>query len=422
MKRIILCLDGTWNHNRAKSSFTNVLKLAQSILASDSNGIQQVCHYVEGIASADGEWLQFLKGGVGYGVSDRIRKAYAILVEAYEPGDEIFLVGFSRGAFEARSLGALITLFGIAKPGSAFAMANAWSVYRNGKSKRDPAALAEIRAGAHYPVPIKCVAVWDTVGNLGNPFVAGGLIARSFRFHDMRLSPNIEVALHALSIDELRGPFRPLLWTLPKGQAPAAHQHVEQVWFAGTHADVGGGHRETALSDTALLWMAERLQAKTGLALDMHKLGHMTRPDALGAQHSVAEGRIFSWSGLFPFIRLIKQAVDGIPPLRRALVGAWRSNKLSPEVETVNESIHESVAQRFGERVIELRYGRSRPIHYRPGNLVPVMEQPRLSAMKATTGEPRRVKIFTVHGTFAHETDWDNWERSDDEKKQQRSS
>jgi uncharacterized protein (DUF2235 family) len=188
MKRVILCLDGTWNNNRAGSILTNVCKLHQVVAPTDANGVKQVSHYVEGIVSADGESLQFVKGGIGVGVDDRIRKAYETLVEDYEPGDEIYLIGFSRGAFEARSLGGLITLIGVAKPGIGFSFDRAWSLYRTGEKKRDQAALAEIRAASHYPVRIKCVGVWDTVGNLGNPFVSGGAIGRRYEFHDTRLS------------------------------------------------------------------------------------------------------------------------------------------------------------------------------------------------------------------------------------------
>jgi uncharacterized protein (DUF2235 family) len=375
VKRVILCLDGTWNNDRAGSILTNVCKLHQVVAPADSNGVQQISHYVEGIVSAEGESLQFVKGGIGIGVDDRIQKAYELLVRDYEPGDEIYLIGFSRGAFEARSLGGLITLLGVAKAEGTFSFEQAWSLYRTSEDKRNHSLLAELRAAAHYPVRIKCVGVWDTVGNLGNPFVSGGWVGRQFAFHDTRLSDSIDVALHALSIDEVRGPFRPTLFTVPKGPSLPTNQHVEQVWFSGTHADIGGGHRETGLSDIALLWMAERLQANTGLALDLHKLEDMTRPDPLGPQHSVAEGWIFSWSGRLPFIRLIKQAVTAIPPLRRALIGSWRSGKLPRDMESVNESIHESVMARFGERVIELRYGRSHTITYRPRNLAVVMPE-----------------------------------------------
>jgi hypothetical protein len=88
------------------------------ITAGNNNGVQQISHYIEGIVSAEGESLQFVRGGIGIGVDDRIRKAYETLVKDYEPGDEIYLIGFSRGAFEARSLGGLITLFGVGKAGA----------------------------------------------------------------------------------------------------------------------------------------------------------------------------------------------------------------------------------------------------------------------------------------------------------------
>ena len=197
MKRVICCLDGTWNHNRPGAILTNVCKLHQAIAASDGNGVQQVSHYIEGIASAEAESIPILTGGIGFDVDDRVRKAYEVLARSYEPGDEIYLFGFSRGAFEARSLGSLMSLVGIAKAGGAFVLDKAWSLYQTPEARRDPAVLAELRAAAHYPVRIKCIGVWDTVGNLGNPFVSGSFGNRRYAFHDMRLTENIEVALHA---------------------------------------------------------------------------------------------------------------------------------------------------------------------------------------------------------------------------------
>ena len=418
MKRIILCLDGTWNDDRAGSTLTNVAKLHRSVAGSDSSGVRQIAHYLQGIASTAGETAQFLKGAVGFGVGERICKAYEMLAKDYEPGDEIYLFGFSRGAFEARSLGAFMHLFGVAKAGGAFSIDKAWSLYRTGEKERDQALLAELRAAAHYPTRIKCVGVWDTVGNIGNPFISGGPVGRLFEFHDTRLCETIDVGLHALSIDEVRGPFRPTLWTLPKGHALPANQLIEQVWFPGTHADVGGGHRETGLSDIALLWMTDRVRATTGLAFDTEKLTAMTRPDPLGPQHSVTTGQIFRWSALVPFIRLVKQATAAIPPLRRMLVGSWRSGKLRRGDIAINESLHDSVLQRFGEHVIELRLGRSRTINYRPRNLRPIVPE-RAPAAKPDPAKLRRVKVFTVHGTFAHEADWDNWDDDTSEKRAQ---
>jgi hypothetical protein len=108
----------------------------------------------------------------------------------------------------------------------------AWSLYHAREKERDQEELAELRSAAHYPERIKCVGVWDTVGNIGNPFSSGGLIGRRFEFHNTRFSETIDGSLHALSVDELRGPFRPTLWTVPKGLDMPTNQHVEQVWFA----------------------------------------------------------------------------------------------------------------------------------------------------------------------------------------------
>src|SRR5262245_24743973 len=154
MKRIVVCLDGTWNNSRVASSLTNVYKLHQVVAPADAKGVRQISNYVEGIVSADGESLQFVKGAIGVGLDDRIRKAYEQLVADYEPGDEIYLVGFSRGAFEARSLGGLITHVGVAKSGAPFSFDKAWSLYRAREQSGDQAALTELRATAHYPVRI----------------------------------------------------------------------------------------------------------------------------------------------------------------------------------------------------------------------------------------------------------------------------
>jgi uncharacterized protein (DUF2235 family) len=159
-------------------------------------------------------------------------KSPLLRVAARVPSAGCINPDFSRGAFEARSLGGLITLFGVAKLAGAFSLDKAWSLYHAREKERDQEELPELRSAAHFPERIKCVGVWDTVGNIGNPFSSGGLIGRRFEFHNTRFSETIDVSLHALSVDELRGPFRPTLWTLPKGLDLPTNQHVEQVWFA----------------------------------------------------------------------------------------------------------------------------------------------------------------------------------------------
>ncbi len=418
MKRLVCCLDGTWNSDEHGSVPTNVVKLHRSILPEDAGGVRQVSHYVEGISSAKGTRAQFLKGAVGYEVSDRIREGYEFLIDAYEPGDEIFLFGFSRGAFEARSLAGFITLFGIARKGAGFSVEQAWALYRLPAGRRSAAALAQLRAAAHYPARIKCVGVWDTVGNIGNPFFSSRLLDRWTGFHDTRLHSSIDVGLHALSIDEVRGPFRPSLWTRPRHAPPTPDQHVEQVWFSGSHANVGGGFPETELSDIALLWMAERASATAGLALDMDELKRTTKPNPLGLQHASATGRIFKWSARLPFIRLINQNTQAIPRLRRTLIGCWRSGKLVRADVTINESVHDSVLARFGRTVNEATGETLREIVYRPRNLAALIGARQGTdrggvdmtdtataghngaAQAADTASPT-LKLVTVHGTGA---------------------
>ena len=417
MKRLVCCLDGTWNSDDDGAVPTNVVKIHRAILPEDADGVLQVSHYVTGIASAKDTRAQFLKGAVGYEVGDRIQDGYRFLVDAYEPGDEIFLFGFSRGAFEARSLAGLISLLGIAKQGSGFSVADAWALYRQSPAKRSAADLERLRAGAHYPARIKCVGVWDTVGNIGNPFFSGGILGRWSRFHDTALHASIEVGLHALSIDEVRGPFRPSLWTRQRHTPPAPGQHVEQVWFAGSHANVGGGFPETELSDIALLWMAERANATAGLALDMDALLRAAKPNALGLQHASATGSIFKWSGRLPFIRLVNQRAQAIPRLRRTLIGSWRSNKLSRAEITINESVHPSVHARFGRTVNEAVGETLREIVYRPRNIAALIDAQQKpgeatsmtdaaarqngAAQTSGNGASTLTKLVTVHGTGA---------------------
>ena len=272
MKRLACFLDGTWNNTDKSTVVTNVAKLCESVADSDQSGVAQLRRYVTGIDSAEGLRSKFLKGAIGLGVGHRIKEGYLWLAEKYEPGDEIYLFGFSRGAFEARSLAGFISLFGIVRKlpeidADKSWLDRAWDVYRQVPEKRDATELENLRGMAHYPARIKCLGVWDTVGNIGNPFFSGTLVGRRLSFHDTRLLPTIDVALHALSIDEVRGPFRPTLFTLPEGQVLAPNQIVEQVWFPGVHADVGGGFDEARLSDVSLEWMMDRVSATTGLAL-----------------------------------------------------------------------------------------------------------------------------------------------------------
>ena len=397
MKRLVCSLDGTWNDDDGASPPTNVAKLNRAILSTDGNGVKQLVRYVVGIATAEDGGLTFPKGAVGYEISDRIKAGYQFLSNCYEPGDEIYLFGFSRGAYEARSLASFITLFGIAQKDSDFSIDDAWALYRKSEHKRDFDAVAKLSTACHYPVRIRCLGVWDTVGNVGNPFSSSAWLSRWFGYHDMRLHDTIEVALHALSIDEARGPFRPSMFTLPNDVTLPSHQHVEQTWFAGTHADVGGGWPETHLSDIALLWMAERIRATTDLAIDIEKLKRESNPDALGPQHFSSTGWIYAFSRVVPHLRLVQQNVDGIPDRRRSFFRSWRTSKVGSGLVSLNEKIHESALARLGQTVSKSRNTTVQEIVYQPSTLVnaagaDISSSTAPSPRPAQREEPVRVK------------------------------
>jgi len=392
MKRIILCLDSSAEDVPAGSTPTNVAKLHHAIASTDSNGVRQVPHYI------------------ACGTAEPIRTAYALLAADYEAGDEIYCFGASYSAFQARGLAEFIELFGVAKSIEAFAFDEAWSLYRAAAKKSlAEASLVELRTAAHYPARIRCLGVWDTV-NLPS---SGG---RAFKLRDTRPRDAIDIGLHALSIDETRGRLRPVLWTMPAGEILSQRRHIEQVWFAGSHGDVVGGLREGTLSDVTLLWMAERVAATTELALDMDALKASTRSDPLGPQHAPTAGLALRLARAFPFIRLVKQAIAGIPPLRRMLFGGLRTSKVQHRHMTINESIHESVLLRFGEKVIELRSGRSHMIVYQPRMLSEVIPKEYEPVARPASHKLQRIKVFTVHGTFAHDTSWDSWDPNNEQR------
>ncbi len=339
MKRLVCLLDGNCGEEDGAPAPTNVAKLSRAILLKDGNNTRQLVRYVAGTPRTK-----------RHAVSDRIRVAYQFLTNGYEPGDEIFLFGFSRGAFEARSLASFMTLFGIARRESDFCINRAWSIYRKREKKRNFDTVAEIGASCHYPVRIRCLGLWDTVENTGNPYRSAGSFRRRLDCHDTRLHDTIDVALHALSIDEPRRRFQPTLLTYPDDVALPAHQHVEQTWFAGTHGDVGGGWPETELSDIPLLWMAERIQANTDLALDIDRLRRETKPDPLGTQHDPLTG----WA-------------------RFAAPRARRTGTPPPGLRSLNQSIHPSALLRQGQTVKAARSGVARSTVYAPRFLEPAM-------------------------------------------------
>ncbi|WP_165865674.1 DUF2235 domain-containing protein [Vallicoccus soli] len=280
MQRLVVLADGTWKSDEDASDRTNVEKL-RDLVVQDDGGVLQDCRYLEGVGTRGGldRWLG---GAVGAGLSGKVLEGYRWLVERYRPDDQVFLLGFSRGAYTVRSLAGLVRNLGILRPEHAGRVDEAYAHYRDRDERWAPEGdlARRFRQAYAHPLPrIAFLGVWDTVGALGVP--GGGPLAwwtrRRYGFHDVQLSGIVDRAYQALAIDERRGTFAPTLWTVDP--AHAGHQVVRQTWFTGSHSDVGGGCPDSGLSDITLRWMAQGA-AEAGLGLDTGRLPRDDRYDA----------------------------------------------------------------------------------------------------------------------------------------------
>jgi uncharacterized protein (DUF2235 family) len=294
-KNIVVFCDGTWNRADqttvdGRPCRTNVLRLFEATQLDDQSGNSQVIHYIEGVGT---RWSERIwGGGFGFGISDNIKAGYRFIASNYEPGDKIFLLGFSRGAYTARSIAGFIRNCGILKRHKLHLVNDAYDKYKDvtPEWRPDSEASKAFRATNTYGgETIAFIGVWDTVGALGAPFgrIIGWIVDKLFkcRFHDVRLSRIIESAYHALAIDERRWPFRPTRWELSAEHVErnAAHPNAllyEEQWFRGVHSNIGGGYPTTCLSDVGLEWMAERARRR-GLNVDLSIVSEPEcRPDA----------------------------------------------------------------------------------------------------------------------------------------------
>ncbi len=292
-KKLVICCDGTWNRvdqeSDGKPCPTNVVKLAYRVAKRDADHTPQLIYYDQGVGT--GNFLDKYSGGaLGNGLDDNVWDAYRFLIANYELGDQLFLFGFSRGAFTARSIVGMIRKCGILDRLVVEKYKAALNLYRS-TDHPDDAICEEFRSnnsiGKDTRIPVQMIGVWDTVGALGIP-VRGlrGLTADKYEFHDTELSSTVKHAYHALAIDERRAPFAPALWDGKKKDG----QILEQVWFAGVHTDVGGGYPETGLSDITLDWMIKKATA-AGLAFDQNVMDkHPLNPDLTLKEHNSKKG------------------------------------------------------------------------------------------------------------------------------------
>lgn len=338
-KRIVVCCDGTWGtpdqSYSGRPAPTNVTKFALAVDAtgrsSDGAGIEQRVFYHRGVGT--GTQNRFVGGAFGAGLSRDVIAAYRIVMSNFQPGDDLYLLGFSRGAYTARSTAGLIRNAGILRRRFRNRLHEAYALYRDRTANTNPRSVEAtlFRRSFSHETRIHCIAVWDTVGALGIPLTGLPIIDRLNRrweFHDTELSTSVDNAFQALAIDETRRPFAPTLWRQQENHGP---QKLEQVWFAGTHGDVGGGNVDATLSDIALQWIIERTK----------ECGLDFRPDAIG-QPADAENGFAA-------------------PIRESRTGFW---KLLPAyVRPIGTQDHESIANSVVRR-------HRADSAYRPANLM----------------------------------------------------
>jgi uncharacterized protein (DUF2235 family) len=296
-KKIILCADGTWNTPHGPSELpedTNVRKIY--LLLSDDPS--QLKYYDSGVGTDGTPFEHFFGGTMGDGLFQKVQDGYEFLSYVWDPGDQIFIFGFSRGAYTARSLAGMIALFGVPNKNldnqTVRSIFCAYRLTDHGQRIAAKTALA-----AQYGLTdahVRMVGVWDTVGALGIPgHLFGNFDQAKYGFLDTTLSPCIESAYHAISIDERRASFLPTLWTGADCAPRANDSQLQQVWFPGVHCDVGGSYAENQLSNITLRWMVDNAKA-CGLVFDETGLATCLGPkpfNPLGTAHD--EWKLIPW-------------------------------------------------------------------------------------------------------------------------------
>ncbi len=242
---------------------SNIEKIARAIRPVTAHGTNQLVFSTNGVGTR-GFLDRLIGGAFGAGLNDDIIGAYRFLALNYQPGDQIYVFGFSRGAYTARSLVGMIATIGLLTPQGVARnrLESALRIYRNRPREGTNIDIERFRADTYrneVTPKIRLLGVFDTVGALGAP----GLTRKRYKFHNVELTTQIECARQALAIDERRLTFAPCLWNTRDNTVT----DVKQVWFEGAHSDIGGGYPDTAPADLTLRWMVGEAQ-RCGLVFD----------------------------------------------------------------------------------------------------------------------------------------------------------
>lgn len=343
-QRLIVLFDGTWNDPEDR---TNVYRLCRCI-HNDDDSVRQKFFYDPGVGTT--KWSHFIGGAFGYGLSKNLLQGYEWLAKHFSDKDEIWLFGFSRGSYTARSLVGLIRKCGLLHIATPRLLEKAEKIYRDKSLSPDSQVCRNFRSSYSRKVRIHFIGVWDTVGALGIP---GTFLSErgKFAWHDTRLSNIVERAYHAIALDEFREVYNVALWTSVNGELKPGHLEVEQRWFIGAHANVGGGYGLDPLADIPFQWMLGNA-ANAGLKLDEFEASPCAWKSAPKNSFKEFMGGIYAFfrklrkKGDPRFYRHYSQGLNGLP--------------------AINISVDESVWKRW----------RDPDYAYRPGTLTGAAQQP----------------------------------------------
>lgn len=370
-KNIVILLDGT--SNEISANRTNVLRLYGTLEKSE----RQLVYYDPGIGTfgAENAWLRFWRRAVevwglatGWGLDQNVKEAYRFLVENYGASDaenserdSIYIFGFSRGAYSARVLAGFIHAVGLIEPRNLNLLDYAYRAYKGIGENGESDAFSEVRLyerilAPDHP-PIRLLGLFDTVASV----IEHGRYGPRLRSHAFTSNNrSVESVRHAVAMDEPRVMFRAQYWPEgneywgnPFNQAAAKAQDVREVWFAGSHGDVGGGYpeSESALLKIPLHWMIEqagamglhvRAQAMREIVLGQNPEKHYVQLDPLAKSHP---SMTWAWA-ILEFLPQIRVVGSGRTAKRRVIIPFFQRRSI-PE----GARIHRSVVQRAASGV-----------------------------------------------------------------------
>jgi uncharacterized protein (DUF2235 family) len=374
-KRLAIFLDGTTDKSEGN---TNVWRARSLCAAKDKDDREQRIYYAAGVGTQLGE---IARGEVfGYGIDDQVVDAYGWLVENYDDGDNIFVFGFSRGAFASRSFSGYVSRCGVIRPGSPLGVKQLYDRYKKGNHVKTLHELLEPDADKSgydleerwmvrdcAPAAVTFTGVWDTVGSVATTGHLALLTGGDHSFLDTNLRKNEEHVYHAMAIDENRADFDVTLLSYYRPNtemtpyiSPRPLADVEQRWFCGAHGDVGGGTYSDALAQLPLRWILAKASSH-GLAFKRN-----VELDAEASTAAIEDS--------------FSDFLGGTYKVYSRWQRNWRPIGREPEkrsqttVHTINETIDKSVFDRW-----------HRDPAYRPDNLVDWMNRRHADVAALTT-------------------------------------